>query len=60
VANFRNFLDNVTHNFGDDSRCHERINSAENWQRWRTDLLAAIERYPADAQAWATAVARRA
>jgi hypothetical protein len=60
VTNFRNFLDNIARNFGDDSRYHERINSAENWQRWRADLLAAIERYPADAQAWAAAIARHA
>lgn len=60
TANFRSFLDNVAYNFGDDSLCRERINSPENWQRWRTQLLAAIERHPAAAQAWAAAIERHA
>ena len=60
IANFHNFVDNVTRNFGDESLCRERINSAENWQRWRISLLAAIEHHPDDAQAWAAAITRHA
>ena len=60
VANFRNFLDNIARNFGDDSLWRERINSAENWRRWRAALADAIERYPDDAQAWSAAIDRHA
>jgi hypothetical protein len=60
TADFRNFIDNVARNFGDDSLCRERINSAENWRRWRTDLAAAIQRYPDNARAWSAAIERHA
>ena len=60
AGNFRNFVDNIARNFGDDSACRERINSDSNWQRWRNDLAAALQRYPDDAQAWSTALARHA
>ncbi len=60
TANFRNFIDNIARNFADDSLCRERINSAENWRRWRGDLAAAIQRYPDDAQAWSAAIERYA
>ncbi len=60
TAHFRHFIGNVARNFGDDSLCRERINSAENWRRWRDDLAAAIQRYPEDARAWSAAIERHA
>jgi hypothetical protein len=60
AGNFRSFVDNIAHNFGDDSACRERINSDSNWQRWRSDLAVALQRYPDDAQAWSAAIDRHA
>ncbi len=51
-AQLRHFCANVRRNFGTDSPGHLRINAADNWARWRTALLEAIARYPADRQAW--------
>ena len=59
-ADFRSFAENIARNFGADSPCRERINSASNWRRWRGDFLAAITRYPDDTNAWRDAIARRA
>ena len=57
LAHFRVFLDNMQHNFGADSPCHERIASQENGQRWRQRQLAAITRFHADRHAWDQALA---
>jgi hypothetical protein len=53
---FRHFSANVRHNFGTSSSGHARINDPDRWQQWRADLLAAIERYPAERAAWAQAL----
>lgn len=58
VAGFRAFAENVARNFGDDAPGYLRINSAEDWQRWRTDLLDAIKLYPTDRRAWEAVVCR--
>ncbi|MBA3033045.1 MAG: hypothetical protein KKF85_07570 [Gammaproteobacteria bacterium] len=52
VDAFRVFVANVTHNFGADSPCYERINSSPNWDKWRPNLFDAIVSYPADSAAW--------
>jgi hypothetical protein len=52
VDNFKHFAANIRRNFGTDSAGHLRINAADNWAKWRTALLEAIARYPADRQAW--------
>jgi len=49
---FRHFCANVRRNFGAESSGHARINDPARWQQWRSDLLAAIERYPAERAAW--------
>jgi hypothetical protein len=59
VDDFRVFADNVAHNFGEHSPCHERIDSPDNWWQWRGELLAAIEGYPDDMRAWQAALATR-
>ena len=56
LANFKSFADNVARNFGDDAPGYTRINSAENWQHWRANLLDAIRRYPLDRRAWEAVV----
>jgi hypothetical protein len=52
VARFRHFCANVRRNFGADSSGHARINDPARWTKWRADLLAALERYPAERAAW--------
>ncbi|MBU0753417.1 MAG: hypothetical protein KJ787_14130 [Gammaproteobacteria bacterium] len=59
VARFESFLDNIAHNFGEDSPCYERIESPANWEKWRADLLQALVAYPEDAAAWGHALAGR-
>ena len=56
VADFEAFADNVRHNFGIGSAGHVRINADEHWALWRTNLLEAVTRYPADRQAWEQAL----
>jgi hypothetical protein len=57
VDNFAAFIANMVHNFGENSPCYARINAAENWEKWRSELLEAIIRYPADRAAWQTKLA---
>jgi hypothetical protein len=59
LDDFEAFVDNVARNFGEDSSSHVRINSAENWDKWRSDLLAAVCRYPEDRRAWDETLAAR-
>ncbi|MDP1524531.1 MAG: hypothetical protein Q8M20_01850 [Rhodocyclaceae bacterium] len=58
TEHFRYFCANVRRNFGADSSGHARINDPMRWQQWRSDLLAAIERYPAERAAWEKALCR--
>jgi len=58
TEHFRHFVANVRHNFGADSSGHALINDPARWQQWRSDLLAAIERYPAERAAWEKALCR--
>lgn len=58
VNHFASFAANVQRNFSADSAGHVRINSATDWARWRTSLLAAITRYPQDRAAWELALCR--
>jgi hypothetical protein len=53
---FRHFCANVRRNFGAESSGHARINDPARWLQWRTDLLAAIARYPAERAAWEQAL----
>jgi hypothetical protein len=59
LDDFEAFVDNVARNFGEDSKSHVRINSAENWNTWRSDLLNAVCRYPEDRTAWDETLAAR-
>jgi hypothetical protein len=59
VDNFKTFVANVARNFGENSPCYERINSAASWEKWRPSLLEAIVSYPADCAAWRSALASR-
>jgi len=52
TTHFQHFCANVRRNFGADSSGHARINDAERWQSWRSDLLAAIAHYPQERSAW--------
>lgn len=52
ISKFRCFAANVRSNFADDSPGHVSINAADGWEQWRTKLLAALLRYPADRAAW--------
>ena len=52
VDNFKHFAANIQRNFGAGSSGHTRINAAEGWSKWRTELLEAIAHYPEDRQAW--------
>ncbi len=52
VENFKKFVGNMTHNFGEDSPCYDLINSAANWEKWRAKLHEAVNRYPEDSRAW--------
>lgn len=56
VSRFREFCANVRRNFGNDSSGQARINDLARWQTWRSDLIAGLERYPADRKAWAQAL----
>ena len=56
-ANFEAFSDNLAHNFGSDSPCHARIDSAANRTAWRQRQLDAIASYHADRRAWDEALA---
>ncbi len=56
TEHFRHFCANVRRNFGAESSGHARINDPARWQQWRSDLLAAIERYPAERAAWESAL----
>jgi hypothetical protein len=56
TGRFRHFGANLRHNFSAESSGHARINDPDRWQQWRADLLAAIERYPAERAAWAQAL----
>ncbi|MDA8260674.1 MAG: hypothetical protein M0Z99_34420 [Betaproteobacteria bacterium] len=56
-ANFHAFADNLEHNFGADSACHARIESAAARAAWRSRQLDAIVHYHADRLAWDDALA---
>jgi len=51
-ANFHAFADNIAHNFGPDSFCHARIESAAARAAWRIRQLNAIVHYHTDRRAW--------
>ncbi|MHB1084668.1 MAG: hypothetical protein ACYCZA_07495 [Thiobacillus sp.] len=56
LAHFRVFLDNMQHNFGENSPGHARIAADANWQDWRTRQLAALTQFHADRRAWNQAI----
>ncbi|MBW8369945.1 MAG: hypothetical protein K0M66_03025 [Thiobacillus sp.] len=56
-TNFKAFADNLEHNFGRDSPCQARIESAAACTAWRARQLDAIAHYPADRCAWDDALA---
>lgn len=53
---FRDFCANVRFNFGADSSGHALINDSSRWQRWRGDLVAALERHGDERDAWTQAL----
>lgn len=59
LDDFQAFVDNVARNFDENSTSHVRINSAENWDKWRSDLIGAVRRYPEDRKAWEDTLAAR-
>jgi len=59
VAKFAAFAANIDRNFGADSSCYERIESPQNWEKWRGELLEALVAYPDDARIWAEVVTGR-
>jgi hypothetical protein len=59
VANFAAFAANIERNFGMGSACYERIESEQNWRKWRGELLAALVAYPEDARRWTGLVGSR-
>jgi len=56
-ASFHAFADNLAHNFGPDSPCHARIESASARAAWRARQFDAIVHYHADRLAWDDALA---
>lgn len=58
TAHFHHFCANVRRNFGANSSGHARINDPARWQQWRSDLRAAIERYPAERAVWEKVLCR--
>jgi hypothetical protein len=59
VAKFAAFAANIDRNFGADSSCYERIESPQNWEKWRGELIEALVAYPDDARIWAEVVTGR-
>lgn len=59
-ANFHAFAENLAHNFGADSPCLARIETAVRRAHWRDRQLAAIVGYAAARRAWDAALAPRA
>jgi hypothetical protein len=59
VAKFAAFAANIERNFGMGSACFGRIESPQNWQKWREVLLGALVAHPEDARRWAETVASR-
>ncbi len=53
LASFTDFINNLDHNFGTDSRCYALIDSEFNISNRFNQMLEAIIQYPHDRQAWA-------
>jgi len=53
LASFTDFINNLDHNFGTDSRCYALIDSEVNISNRFNQMLEAIIQYPHDRQAWA-------
>ncbi len=51
-ALFENFIDNMQHNFGDDSRAWRTVNDAAHRARRKAAIVGAISRYRADRHIW--------
>lgn len=58
VSNFRAFMDNIEHNFGDNSPCYDLINSCSNKAKRHAGMVEAIARYAEDGKAWGELLAR--
>jgi hypothetical protein len=56
---FRDFCANVRRNFGSHSSGHALINDDARWQRWRADLITALERQGDERDAWQRALCAR-
>jgi hypothetical protein len=52
IAGFECFIDNIDHNFGENSECYELIDSAENRTLRLQQIASAVSSYPADMTAW--------
>lgn len=56
-AEFESFINNIEHNFGEDSGCYGLIDSAGNRAQRLQQIIAAVSNYPADMAAWREAIA---
>ena len=56
--NFQVFMDNIEHNFGDNSACYDLINSCSNQAKRHAEIVAAIALYTEDGKAWSEMLAR--
>jgi hypothetical protein len=59
TARFRDFCANVRRNFGSQSSGHALINDDARWQRWRADLITALDRQGDERAAWQLALCAR-
>ena len=58
ASNFQVFMDNIEHNFGDNSRCYDLINSSSNKAKRHAGIIEAIAHYAEDGKAWGKMLAR--
>ncbi|MDP2879292.1 MAG: hypothetical protein Q8N74_07190, partial [Sulfuricella sp.] len=58
ASNFQVFMDNIEHNFGDNSMCYDLINSSANKTKRHAGIVEAIARYAEDGKAWSEMLAR--
>ena len=57
---FASFINNIERNYSPDSRVHALVNSAESQAPRLADIVAAIQAYPEDRQAWEALLAGQA
>lgn len=55
---FAQFIDNIRHNFSDDSRAWRTINDVQHRHQRKAEIVAAVVRYRADRELWRDALGR--